>query len=189
MPNWCAVNVNVEGPREDLKQFEEALINNAIKHSSTDVSVCDTFVPMPEVESIDWGDWAHDNWGCKWADKMGLEYNLSAESDEDDVISLVGNTPWTPPLEGYTKASSYYPRLVFGMTWDEPGMCFMGAAIISGGKVLGMHEIHSEKYPTMDSEDFEDEDKYQDYMDTISERQDECFAMALLKSLANREDN
>ena len=85
MPNWCHTTLNVEGSKEQIKEFS-ALVSRAIEN---DNSLCNAIIPRPAAEEDNWYNWNITNWGSKWdVTDMFVEY-------EDDInINLTFATAW-----------------------------------------------------------------------------------------------
>lgn len=165
MPNWCSNRITIDGPAADLDAFMKAVTNSEGK-----ISVLDSLVPRPEgIE--DWYAWSLDNWGTKWADDMMLG---NAPDDSEEII-LIGDTAWAPPVDGYRQASALYPLLRFTMTYDEPGMCFLGAAVVQAGDLRGIAEIGFDRYPTCD---WENDDEILAFQENVNDLTAMCAEMA-----------
>ena len=169
MPNWCNVQVRVCGPEDHRKRFLNGLNKNS---KDGKVSVLDTYHPLPEDIGDGWYNWCVTHWGTKWADDMFVLCE-----DLNDEIHLSGDTAWSPPIEGYTSVSEQFPALTFEMVWDEGGMCFMGAAIIRDGRIIGFSEKHDMDYPSC--EDWDDPDQVDAFMEAVSDGRDQCLTEAL----------
>ena len=87
MPNWCHTTLNVEGSKEQIKEFS-ALVSRAIENNN---SLCNAIIPRPASEEENWYDWNITNWGSKWdVTDMFVEY-------EDDInLNLSFATAWSP---------------------------------------------------------------------------------------------
>ena len=85
MPNWCHTTLNVEGSKEQIKEFS-ALVSRAIENNN---SLCNAIIPRPAAEEDNWYNWNITNWGSKWdVTDMFVEY-------EDDInINLTFATAW-----------------------------------------------------------------------------------------------
>jgi len=87
MPNWCHTTLNVEGSKEQIKEFS-ALVSRAIENNN---SLCNAIIPRPAAEEDNWYCWNITNWGSKWdVTDMFVEY-------EDDInLNLTFATAWSP---------------------------------------------------------------------------------------------
>ena len=87
MPNWCHTTLNVEGSKEQIKEFS-ALVSRAIENNN---SLCNAIIPRPAAEEDNWYCWNITNWGSKWdVTDMFVEY-------EDDInLNLSFATAWSP---------------------------------------------------------------------------------------------
>lgn len=175
MPNWCYNKVTIDGFRSHLKTFvDQAAANN----EEEDLSLLRAFIPMPEefttIEGYNNGgyEWAHSNWGTKWA-----------ESSIDMTGSIFGQTgqivyqfdsPWCPPEKGYQKISEMFPYLTFTHYWDEPGMCFCGISVTIAGEQIMIEEV-DENYPALTLDTSEGE---QEFFDSVMSIRDQLFLSA-----------
>ena len=87
MPNWCHTTLNVEGSKEQIKEFS-SLVSRAIENNN---SLCNAIIPRPAAEEDNWYNWNITNWGSKWdVTDMFVEY-------EDDInLNLTFATAWSP---------------------------------------------------------------------------------------------
>lgn len=87
MPNWCYTTLNVNGSKEQIKEFS-SLVSRAIEN---DNSLCNAIIPRPASEDENWYNWNITNWGSKWdVTDMFVEY-------EDDInLNLSFATAWSP---------------------------------------------------------------------------------------------
>ncbi len=77
----------------------------------------------------DWYGWRVKNWGIKWDVKATLD------CDDDTLLEYIFDSPWGPPTQWLEKVSKDYPKLIFRLKYDEPGMGFMGYAKAHNGKL------------------------------------------------------
>ena len=160
MPNWCWNEVTIDGSRLDLKAFAAKGAENS--NDEEDLSLLRAFIPMPEeyvsFEGYNNGgyEWCIRNWGTKWAESS---IEMSGENFGDTAqAKITFESPWNPPLTGYSKISEMFPTLTFIHYWDEPGMCFAGITVMKAGEEIMMEEVVDEDYPYM--LDHENEDEY-----------------------------
>ena len=89
MPNWCSNTLHIRGPKDEVENFIELIIDKTSRASATRKHcVFRGIIPMPEeLENTDspsketderkaelmakygafnWYDWALKNWGTKW---------------------------------------------------------------------------------------------------------------------------
>ena len=98
----------------------------------------------------DWYDWCNANWGTKWADchtEKVYEHDChpSQSADDEDSLKKVMfrfDSAWAPPVEGFNAVAMMFPKLVFDLRYEEPGMCFQGFRTWANGEV--QHEADME---------------------------------------------
>ena len=168
MPNWCSNRISITGEPQEIEAF--------IRATTTPegvISACGMLTPRPtdEGDDFDWYSWSVDHWGTKWPDEMSILDNFG------DTLILLGDTAWAPPIAGYASASEKFPTLEFTMSWDESGMCFMGAASLKAGEVLGMYEIAGDEYPVCN---WDDDDEIEKYQETVEALRDKCIEVVEL---------
>jgi hypothetical protein len=121
MPNWCENRFVIAGNSKDLDSINQVL---ADIESDSDSGFFNVFFPTPqelldqstilEDEAIkanvekygakDWYDWRIKNWGVKWdiKDPSPLSYRRE-DGDGVSVIQFGADTPWSYPLDFFTK--------------------------------------------------------------------------------------
>lgn len=82
--------------------------------------------------SSNWYDWSIQTWGVKWPDRSRV-VRCGPRS-----VTLSGQCPWGPPIEGISGISKMFPRLRFTIEWFEGGMQFAGKASYLDGAELSM---------------------------------------------------
>ena len=87
MPNWCYTTLNVNGSKEQIKEFS-SLVSDAIEN---DNSLCNAIIPRPEAEAENWYNWNCENWGSKWD-----VTDISVEYEDDTQLNLSFATAWSP---------------------------------------------------------------------------------------------
>jgi hypothetical protein len=168
MPNWCYNRLTVEGPAAYQRAFLGAVEGQE--------SMLQTLYPVAEPN--DWYDWCCANWGTKWPES-DCDGPIGDVTDEGS-IEFTFSTAWAPPIAGFAYISGMFPALTFTIAYDEPGMCFLGAAMMRQGEVIAESEPD---YPDMetDEDDYSDED-YETWREkvyeTLDEAVSECYAYA-----------
>ena len=97
----------------------------------------------------DWYDWCNTNWGTKWADchtekVYENDCHPSQGSDEEDILKKVMfrfDSAWAPPCEGFDTIAMLFPKLVFDLRYEEPGMCFQGFRIWANGELKSQADM------------------------------------------------
>ena len=121
MPNWCANELTITGPEDDIKKFKEL-----VSTSDSDFSF-DAVIPMPDGE---WDyDWCNSNWGVKW----DLPNDMYLDDGNDDMLMYSFDTAWGPPYGIYTKLTEIFPDITISWFWHEPGMEATGYLNVDDG--------------------------------------------------------
>lgn len=147
MPNWCQVRVEVCGPQIFRDEFL-AKLGDGENRTPLQVFVpCDPELLVNPRYTTEGYDWCVKHWGVKWSESSFSQRKLM------NSCVLRFASPWAAPIDGYQAVSKLFPRLVFAMTFDEPGMGFMGSVLFQNGQILFEHEIADELYPEWSDED------------------------------------
>ena len=123
----------------------------------------------------DWYGWCVDKWGTKWGDcDTDLFHN-------DDSISLVFQSAWSPPVDGIVHISTLFPDLVFSMNWHEEGMDFYGGMAVKNGEYkLSEGEITKlPDYTEVDWDSDEAHDQWEVLSDAILDAKETCEIKSL----------
>lgn len=106
----------------------------------------------------DWYDWRIDHWGCKWAesDLRITEYPIV----ENDIwtIGFRFESPWAPPIDGLSHIAADWPKILFCLYYEEPGMGFCGSNIWANGEMERSEEAE------LVSDYFDENYLYNEYM-------------------------
>ena len=134
-----------------------------------------------------WYDWCCANWGTKWGDydinTPGIEHSSitsypeleNGDVDIENPITVLTNessihfyyqTAWAAGEESLKKLlSEQFPKLIFWLYYEEPGMCFAGELRICKGNIV--YDESWEFHPKYDSIVDIDWDHYEsDYFKT-----------------------
>jgi len=162
MPNWCYNSITIQGPKEDLDKFIQAV---TLPKSSDLGTEYDLTLPYPtpkelaETPSVfysdpdkqseqakieqanldkygykNWYDWNIAHWGTKWPPRVE-EFDLDdAQHDGLWSIHALYETAWCPPTKLIQKLSELFPTLVFHTSFDEESQAFVGCEIFSKGQ-------------------------------------------------------
>lgn len=76
-----------------------------------------------------WYDWQVRNWGIKW------DVNAVLSQDTNSKLVYTFDSPWSPPIAFLMKISELFPKLVFSLAYEEPGMAFRGNATAEDGEL------------------------------------------------------
>ncbi|NBO58578.1 MAG: hypothetical protein EBU73_06530 [Chitinophagia bacterium] len=152
MPNWCENNLSIYGKIEDMEKIMEV-----IKVGDEEFSLLETLYPTPDELMLgnvpfipneqmkengkklgfeSWYDWRIAKWGCKWPEsslELGQEYRTFGNYAE---IAFNFETPWGPPIDAFNKISKDYPKILFALYYEEPGMGFCGNNVWANGKCV-----------------------------------------------------
>ena len=127
MPNWCMNSVEVTGPARVL----EVWVKNVERNAGSDTGLFGTFViPAYNEDSSNWYDAHCVAWSTKW----DVEINKLDWDKYVDGVKLQFDTAWSPPMGWLETMSRDWPSLQFAIAFEEPGMCFMGYAIVKDGE-------------------------------------------------------
>jgi hypothetical protein len=138
MPNWCANQVTISGPRSMIDEIKAVL-------NFPDQRLLNWMVPMPESERENWYDWCCANWGTKW----DVNQAFISDDTQEDLITFSFDTAWAPPLEAFRTWASNNENVIYRISYYEPGMAFVGWESYDG-------EFFDEDYV----EGNQDEDRY-----------------------------
>ena len=174
MPNWCTNYMTVQGQKEDVQAFANAVVDVEERDNelhNIPASIFNKLLPMPENgrkeitnhdgevigsafadpkndgdEYISGWDWVHKNWGTKWGDCD------TTFSNHEDSLEFFYQTAWSPA--NYTEISKMFPNLTFIIRYEEGGMCFLGCDVYQNGSIAE----YEGTYPEMHEGDNDDED-------------------------------
>jgi hypothetical protein len=152
MPNWCINKLVVTGPKADRDNFINGFPTPT--EDGRDPEFIKYYIPMPE-STEDWHAWQTTNWGTKWGD---CDTRIARHDDNETTVMF--NTAWGPTLPAIKTISGMFPTLKFAVVYDESGMCFMGAATFLNGECIFDTLVQGDDYPTWDSVNDEDMDKW-----------------------------
>lgn len=151
MPNWCSNRLKIYGSKKDLHKF----IKDG--RGKEDVIYLTSYIPMPRTFKCDttnhpekfpkqvkyqmkkygcvgWYDWGIKYLGTKWdaelsfLDDRGFIWGNLDDIKEDNTITFLIETAWSPPIEWLKKVQEKYPNLKFHMYFLDEGMGFSGTA-------------------------------------------------------------
>jgi len=161
MPNHCNNTLTVVGPYDDIDEFI-----GAIENEDGTVGILDNLYPIPEALTkvkatigsgddvnerakksnmdeygySDWYDWCNAKWGTKWGDYDARI--VQSHSDSEGVDDRMGkamiefDSAWSPPEAGIEHISTLFPKVLFDLRYEEPGMCFTGVFQVQNGTIL-----------------------------------------------------
>ena len=160
MPNWCTNQLIVCGPVTWIDLFHEKItvgggyeiMNNLYpcpedltgypsRHGTIPDSDPDKERKLANVEkydAVDWYDWCITNWGTKWADCHTQKVDESETVDHSlKKVMFRFDSAWSPPVEAFDTIAMLFPKLMFDLRYEEPGMCFQGFRIWGDGEQQG----------------------------------------------------
>jgi hypothetical protein len=81
--------------------------------------------------AVDWYDWCCTNWGSKWPDcntEKAYENDCFPSGSDNNLKKVMFrfDSAWSPPIEAFDAIALMFPKLVFDLRFEEPGMCFQG---------------------------------------------------------------
>jgi len=192
MPNHCSNSLTVSGPREEVSDFiKRVTCAPTESNARTGYAILDNLYPIPqelkdtvsgflgdgdEQKALeekqkaniakyghkDWYDWAYAKWGTKWGD---YETDLVNESDKEAQFHF--DSAWGPPVPGIVHVSGMFPNLKFLLSYEEGGMCFLGAVGIHNGEIVVECEGD---YPEWEGD--EEDPDWVKHMDAVCEERD-----------------
>ena len=191
MPNLCSNNLTIAGDPNEVSRFVNAVtvtnINEVTNEPEQDIRILKSLYPCPaELSEVkadftekptmkekygvnDWYEWCNRYWGTKWGD---YDHNGCDHEDGESIASFVFNSAWSPPIEGFVKVSSQFPKLLFLLSYEEGGMGFLGASLIIDGVLV--HDVEG-KYPDMDDYKADEDDyDYEKHYEAVGENIAEC---------------
>jgi len=138
MPNWFNLTIEVNGSKEDIKEFVDN-VQGSEKHDTEELEFdFNHFIPQPDnlfqgsvgrdkKEELDnlgipnWYDWNRENWGTKWnASCHSRDIYYSVEGDYDISGVRYGlATAWVDPRPILHKMIEMYPNLIFKIEGEE----------------------------------------------------------------------
>lgn len=134
MPNWCDSHMTIYGPADKVIDFVAGV------ETMEAPSFLKKYVPLNADDPEFWDyDLANEKWGTKWGDcSLSMptsEKLIAATPDEHGNLTVTVNfdTAWGPAEVGLIALSQRWPTLVFGLTFNEQGMDFMGSVIFVNG--------------------------------------------------------
>lgn len=193
MPNWCENSLSIAGKLDDLMEILNAMNvkfdeNN---HINDDFEILQTLYPTPQelldtgasfrspeneekasqlennikkYGSKDWYDWRIKHWGTKWGESdLRIQQELHTNDRNISSIAFGFDTAWAPPIEAFTKICADYPKLVFSLYYEEPGMGFCGKNVWADG------EMQEEEAADLVSDYFDESDLYDQYISKTSD--------------------
>lgn len=197
VPNWCYNNLQVEGSREDIKRFLDAVANEEGQYDLTlpypcpeELQISATFI-LGDAEEDDeeraalrkqyaenvekygaphWYDWQVKNWGTKWPPTID-EFFL-----DDKRVQFRFDSAWSPPSGLIQKLSAEFQTLTFVLWYDESGMCFAGAESFQAGDMVynGYFEYDSvPEWSELSDADFDDEESWEKMNEIIRDALDQ----------------
>lgn len=155
-PNWAEMLAKGEITQE----WHDELVTNRRERYEKAIQA------KAETGYSDWYDWALDNWGTKWGDYdhyVSERYPGDGDDNEEHHIGYL--TAWGPLSDKFwTQVSKQYPELIFSVSYDEPGMDFIGAGKYHNGEVIFDQYIDSvtEILGDLDWDDDEAREKWMD---------------------------
>mgnify|MGYP006273164693 FL=1 len=194
MPNHCSNYLTVVGDKDELSKFVKS-ITTVSEEDGESVRILKNLYPCPaelyeatadfgktkrtdlieKYGANDWYDWCITHWGTKWGDYDTI---LQSEFTEGDTsVDLTFTTAWGPAVNGLVKVSEQFPNLAFVNSFEEGGMCFVGAVSIINGTIV--HESEGE-YPNIDTDDDGDCD-WDVVMDNVQDVMDTCIGHCVLE--------
>ena len=163
MPNWCTNWLSICGPPDILDDFIKICKSDQAEDGW---EIIDNHYPVPkdlkevtsrfgtiadddpdkeqkqkneqEYGAVDWYEWCVANWGTKWADCNTEKVDESETSEQSlKKVMFRFDSAWSPPCEAFDTIAMLFPKLMFDLRYEEPGMCFQGFRIWGDGEHKG----------------------------------------------------
>lgn len=160
MPNWCSNTIRIDGPRAKIEALYQEIkgknqMLNVMVPRPESLDITSGYVgadDSPEqIELVkkqeanlkehghkDWYSWSVANWGTKWdIDTEGLELNHQVAGSDNAEINGWFESAWSPPIEAIETYAEKNPDVNIYLSYNEPGMCFVGSLTCEGGESFG----------------------------------------------------
>jgi len=172
MPNWCKNNIEIIGPKREIKSLWEEIMQNK------DKGLLSAICPQPDnmfhgnlgererqlcarKNIPNWYDWNIKNWGTKWdVSTEDLSFVFDAPEfgkyfvdpkDGSSIIHGFFESAWTPPIQAYKYFLEKNPSCKIIASYYEVGMDFAGY-FDENGLVTEINDIHSIALDVIDGE-------------------------------------
>lgn len=136
MPNWFYFTVEVNGKKEDVKEFIDGVQGSERHGTENSMFDFNNFIPQPKnlyKENIgrdkkeelnaqgipNWYDWNIDNWGTKWNARCEDRDIVHSVADGIDSVRYELETAWSFPSPVIEKMLEKYPHLSFEIEGEE----------------------------------------------------------------------
>lgn len=143
MPNWVYCTAKIEGSYESVKAIHDSGFDFQKIH------------PCPfldaECKSIndtdDWYDWCCSHWGTKWPAREVevTEYQLDVEESPSSKMTILFETPWSPPHGFLGFLSALYPEIQIRCEYTEEFDETIGLGLYRAG-VIRNANIHPHEF-------------------------------------------
>ena len=130
MPNWCTNYILIRGDENKISLLKN-ILEDVPKNKPDDCIVFTTLIgkePTISTEDYEKGGWFDSNvdwFGTKW----DVSYNDSQFEFNDDNITMMPMTAWSPPVRFVSNLCKMY-GVTAVMDYDERGCDFCGRATI-----------------------------------------------------------
>ncbi len=135
MSNWCLNKLKIEGSSKELKK----LLKKAMKNEKYPFSL-DVLYPCENKENEN--SWYVQNWGIN---QDLLDVEIDDNEIESGKVKIYFLTAWVPPINGFTKISKDFPKLIWHLYYDEPGMDFSGKSIFHNGLLKNIEKSYQQQ--------------------------------------------
>jgi len=138
MPNWCAVSMQIEGPKEGVEELVRAATEGVGEdHDGMPKGLLSVMAPVAGEKTT---SSQSAEWGTKW-DVTDAE--VLAEDDFGDgrvSVDLVFDTAWSPPIEAVETFLGENEDYSVRMQYFEPGIAFVGEYTAERGEETYQYE-------------------------------------------------
>jgi hypothetical protein len=128
MPNWCHNYLLIQGPTSSLKDLMSKSIDPDYPQYEFSLNGLVTIPSNVESET----KWSSENWGTN----RDLQDANIAYGYDDQYVSMLFLSSWSPSITWVKKVSSFYPDLSFRLQYFEPGMAYAGCLEIQKNQMI-----------------------------------------------------
>jgi len=124
MPNWCAVTMQIEGPKARVQELVRAATGGVGEdHDGMPKGLLSLMAPITGEKTV---TSQTEEWGTKW-DVTDAEVIDECELGDDRVsVDICFDTAWSPPIEAVETFLGENSDFDVRMQYFEPGIAYVG---------------------------------------------------------------
>jgi len=124
MPNWCAVTMQIEGPKARVEELVQAATGGVGEDSDgMPKGLLSVMAPISGEKTV---TSQRDEWGTKW-DVTDAEVIEETELENGRVsVDICFDTAWSPPIEAVETFLGEHEGFDVRMQYFEPGIAYVG---------------------------------------------------------------